>query len=81
MTYYILTREDCKWCDKAKALLDEKGLGYQALSYTEHPILSKLIKLTSIKTVPQIWLDNKHIGGYSELYNSFFESESNAKEN
>jgi len=79
--YYILTREDCKWCDKAKALLDEKGLGYQALSYQEHPIISKLIKMTNIKTVPQIWLDNEHIGGYSELYNSFLGSENNAKEN
>lgn len=81
MTYYILTREDCKWCDKAKDLLRNRGEPFEALHYTEHPIISKLIKLTNIKTVPQIWLDNEYIGGYSELYNSFFESESNAKEN
>lgn len=69
--FYLLTRPDCKWCDKAKELLIEKGEGYQAFSYNEHPMLLKVMVKAGFKTVPQIWKDNDHIGGYAELVEWF----------
>jgi glutaredoxin len=68
--FVVVTRDQCNFCDSAKALL--KGANIQ---YTEYNVQTKsskwildLIKKAGYTTVPQIW-DNSgnHIGGYSEL--------------
>lgn len=66
--FYILTREDCPWCDRAKEALNNRGEPYEAFLYTEHPMLIKLIDKAGLKTVPQIWHDKKYVGGCAELY-------------
>lgn len=68
--WIVITRDQCNFCDTAKALL--KGKGY---SYTEYNVQSpsskwvlSLLKQANIKTVPQIFNPNgTHIGGYTEL--------------
>ena len=65
--YFVLTRNNCVWCDKAKQLLEEKGEAYQASSLEDNPLLIELMKKADLKTVPQIWEDAEHIGGYTEL--------------
>ena len=71
MTYYIITREDCSWCDKAKETLNNRGEPYEALSYLDHPMFAKFMVAAKMKTVPQIWHDNEYIGGYAELRKYF----------
>ena len=66
--FYIITREDCPWCDRAKEALNNRGEPYEAFLYTEHPMLIKLIDKAGLKTVPQIWHDKKYVGGCAELY-------------
>ena len=56
----IITKDDCPYCVRAKALLTQHGI-----SYKEIPRAS--VKDFAFATVPQIWLDGQHIGGYSEL--------------
>jgi glutaredoxin len=68
VTYYIITREDCSWCDKAKDLLEQQGEPFEALSYLDHPMFIKFMVAAKMKTVPQIWHENEYIGGYAELY-------------
>ena len=68
--YTIITREQCNFCDAAKAIL--KGKGFPYTEYNVHSPSSKwvltLLKLTTLTTVPQIFDDaGKHIGGYTEL--------------
>jgi glutaredoxin-like protein len=63
----IFTREGCEYCARAKALL--KQLGYQ---YAEIPLphttRSKVVgAVAGAKTVPQIFVNGKHIGGLEEL--------------
>src|SRR5688572_9821059 len=63
----ILTREGCGFCAKAKALL--KKLGYQ---YSEvrldHSDRSRVVgAITGRGTVPQIFINGKHVGGLEEL--------------
>lgn len=65
--YWILTKPDCPHCDRAKAMLNERGEIWQAFSYDTHPMLAKLMVVASLKTVPQIWHDKKHIGGADDL--------------
>jgi glutaredoxin len=68
--YVMITRNQCNFCDQAKALL--KGANLQ---YAEYNIQSKssswllyLLKRSSITTVPQIFSPSgSHIGGYTEL--------------
>lgn len=66
--FYIITREDCPWCDRAKEALNNRGEAITAFLYTEHPMLIKLIDKAGLKTVPQIWHDKKYVGGCAELY-------------
>ena len=65
--YYILTRNECDYCEKAKQLLIENGKAYSQTGILADPIIIKLMIVAKLKTVPQIWCDNEHIGGYAEL--------------
>ena len=63
----ILTREGCPFCAKAKALLKE--LGYD---YAEVPLAnanrSRIVgAITGKGTVPQVFVNGQHIGGWDEL--------------
>lgn len=66
--FYIITREDCSWCDKAKEALNNRGEPYEAFLYTDHPLIVKLMITSKLKTVPQIWHESAYIGGCAELY-------------
>ena len=68
--YIVITRDQCNFCDQAKALL--RGAN---LPYTEYNVQSPsskwiltLIKQAGHTTVPQIFApDGTYIGGYTEL--------------
>jgi len=58
----------CGYCVRAKALLDAKGLEYEEIRIDEEPgFRSTLMDLTGGWTVPQIVIDERPIGGYTEL--------------
>jgi glutaredoxin len=68
--YVIITRDQCNFCDDAKALM--KGAGINYVEYNIQSGSSKwllyLLKRSSITTVPLIFNDKgTHIGGYTEL--------------
>ena len=76
MTYYIYGRTVCPWCDRAKALLEERNIEYEFLNIETNPAyLSRFKELFPTKrTVPQIRRETKaghvtDIGGYEDLYN------------
>lgn len=66
---HIVVRDNCQWCDMAKALLDEKGLPYKTynIGAPETPFRS-FIRETA-RTAPQIWECDLfgYIGGYDDL--------------
>lgn len=68
--YVVITREQCNFCDLAKAMLKNKNLSY--VEYNVHSTSSKwvltLLKKTNLTTVPQIFDEQGNlIGGYTEL--------------
>lgn len=68
--YVIIRRDQCNFCDTAKALLD--GARLQYTQYNVQSSSSKwlltLIKQAGHTTVPQIFApDGTYIGGYTEL--------------
>lgn len=66
--FYIITREDCPWCDRAKEALSDRKEPFVFFNYQGHPMLVKLMGKAGLKTVPQIWHNEKYIGGCAELY-------------
>jgi len=62
----LYTKDNCTYCDQAKALLKLKGLEYREINIKDDQALDYLLSL-NLKTVPQIWFDNEYIGGFKQL--------------
>ncbi len=59
----------CGYCVRAKTLLDARGLAYEEINLDDDPAFrQKLHELTGGWTVPQILIDGRPIGGYTELW-------------
>lgn len=64
----IYTTPTCPYCIRAKELLRNKNIEYKEVDLSNNPSLRKqLIEKTGQKTVPQIFINDKFIGGYTEL--------------
>ncbi|KAL9549978.1 hypothetical protein MBANPS3_004946 [Mucor bainieri] len=67
----IFTKSTCPYCKKAKTLLEGYNIKYENIELDNHPngeaIQEYLAKKTGQKTVPNIFIDQKHIGGSDEL--------------
>jgi glutaredoxin 3 len=59
----------CGYCMRAKALLESRGIEYEEIMLDDDPAFrQKLFDLTGGWTVPQILIDGRPIGGYTELW-------------
>ena len=71
----IYTSDICPYCVRAKQLLKAKGLVYTEirvdLDDTER---EKMIERSGRRTVPQIFIDDHHVGGCDDLYAYFKET-------
>lgn len=65
--FKIYSRSDCGFCAAAKRLLESKGLQYEEIDIDCDQNSRVMLKAQGHKTVPQIWIDEYHIGGYNEL--------------
>ncbi len=64
----IYTSTICPYCIMAKRLLDKKGVKYQELNVDKDPELrQEMMQRTQRRTVPQIYIDDLHVGGFDEL--------------
>jgi glutaredoxin 3 len=65
----MYTTEWCGYCVRAKSLLDSKRLPYEEIHLDDDPAFRQtLLDLTGGWTVPQILIDGRPIGGYTELW-------------
>jgi glutaredoxin 3 len=65
----IYTKAFCPYCYRAKALLDSKGVEYEEIDISMGgPRRPEMIERAGGRTtVPQIFIDDKHIGGSDDL--------------
>ena len=65
----IYTKSFCPYCWRAKALLDSKGVGYEeiAVDYGGAERQAMIQRAHGRTTVPQIFIDGRHIGGCDDL--------------
>lgn len=68
-TVQIYTTTYCPYCVRAKGLLARKGVQFEEIDVTDDPELrDKMVRLAGgRRTVPEIFIDGKIIGGYDEL--------------
>ena len=64
----IYTADHCPYCHAAKALLKTKGVDFEEIDVEgDDKKRAWLTEVTGQKTVPQIFIDNKPYGGFSDL--------------
>ena len=63
----VYTTSYCPYCDSAKRLLKSRGLAFTEIDVTDPLKKDELKNRTGWRTVPQIFIDGKMIGGYQEL--------------
>jgi glutaredoxin 3 len=64
----VYTREYCGYCDAARSLLDGKKIAYEDIDCSgDDQKRAWLRAATGQSTVPQIFIGEKSIGGYTEL--------------
>lgn len=64
----IYTGSLCPYCTMAKRLLDRKGAAYTEINVDSNPELRlELMQRTKRRTIPQIFIGDRHIGGFDDL--------------
>lgn len=65
----IYTKDWCPYCSRAKSLLKTKGSVFEEISISDHPERrGEMIERAGGRTtVPQIFIDGRHIGGCDDL--------------
>jgi glutaredoxin len=72
MTAIVWSKENCSFCDQAKALLKQRGVEFEERRIGEGYTREQLLEaVPAARTVPQIFLDGQHIGGFAELKQHF----------
>jgi glutaredoxin 3 len=68
MQAIIWSKDHCPFCVQAKNLLESKGIEYEerkiGTAWTKEQLLEAV---PNARTVPQIFLGEEHVGGYTEL--------------
>lgn len=65
--YKIYGRNGCSACDGAKALLKQRGLSFEYLSFGTDYSMADFLSLTNQKTFPLITFGDRVIGSFSDL--------------
>lgn len=65
----LYTTPICPYCVRAKSLLQRKGVTYEEIDLSRNNELRlQIMQKTKQRTVPQIFINEQHIGGCDELY-------------
>jgi len=69
MKAIVWSKTPCPFCENAKALLTHKGIEFEVRDITEGTWTKEqlLEAVPNARTVPQVFLDDELIGGYTEL--------------
>ena len=69
MKVEIYTKDNCIWCDRAKGLLNAHSIDFNEVDLSNDNERQNFYKKlgANVKTVPQVYIDNKRIGGYQQL--------------
>ena len=67
-TIQVYTTGYCPYCDRAKKLLEKKGASYEEINVEgDAAKRAWLLDVTGQRTVPQVFINGKSIGGFSDM--------------
>ena len=59
----------CPYCARARALLERKGIAFREIDIeTDAGLRAEMIARSGRRSVPQIFIGERHVGGFEELY-------------
>lgn len=65
----IYTTRFCPYCVQAKRLLGSKGVDYLEVPVDgDTELRQEMMALSGRRTVPQIWIGDRHVGGFDDLW-------------
>jgi glutaredoxin 3 len=65
----MYTKSWCPYCERARALLKAKGVTFEEIDIESHPERrEEMIKRCGRRTVPQIFIGERHLGGSDDMY-------------
>ncbi len=64
----VYTKANCPYCVRAKSLLDRKGVAYEEIDAgKDDELRTWLVEKTGQRTVPQIFVGERSLGGFSDV--------------
>jgi glutaredoxin 3 len=58
----------CPYCRMAERLLEKKGVPVEKIMVDENPVQrEEMVRLSGRTSVPQIFIGEKHVGGYTDM--------------
>ena len=69
MKAIVYGKNNCIWCERSKYLLEENSIEFEYRNIEEEPKYREELaeKLPTARTVPQIFLDDEYVGGFTQL--------------
>ena len=71
MNAEIYTKDNCPYCTRAKRLFEKENISYVEINavINRDILIERVTEETGAapRTVPQIWVNGKYIGGYDQL--------------
>lgn len=68
MKAIVWSKYHCTFCDQAKALLNQKGIPFEERKIGDGWTTEELLEaVPTARTVPQIFLNEEYVGGFTEL--------------
>ena len=68
MKAIVWSKDQCPYCDQAKALLKSRNIEFEERNVSQNWTREQLLEaVPTARTLPQIFLDDAHVGGFNEL--------------
>ena len=81
MTNIVYSKENCPYCDKAKALLKSHDITFETKMVGVDVTREQLLEaVPDARSVPQVFLYGNYIGGYKELEEYFTDNTTGSTE-
>ena len=75
MKAIVWSKDQCPYCDQAKALLKSRNIEFEERNIMHAWTKEQLLEaVPNARTVPQIFLDDQLVGGFTELRTKLTES-------
>ena len=64
----IYSTRICPYCIRAKNFFNKKGIDYTEIMIDQDPsLISEMVEKSGRQSVPQIFIDDYHVGGFDDL--------------